>query len=95
MDVLFETIRTVRSLKEPAIPGSDYAKNLAANINKQILKEKDLRKPRKKWFYGVATAAAAVALIVTLNTIGPFSKNNMVYAMEQAYKGVKAYHGVL
>lgn len=40
-----------------------------------------MRKPRKRWYYGVA-AAATVALIITLN----FGKSNMVHAIEQAFK---------
>ncbi len=88
MQELFETIRKVHSLKEPALPDSAYPKTLAANINKRL-------KPRRRWYYAAATAAAAVALIVTLNTAAPFNRTNIVYAMEQAYKGVKSYHGVL
>lgn len=95
MEELFHTIRKVRSLKEPSMPDSTYPKNLTANINRHLLKERNSRKPRKRWFYGAATAAAAIALIIALNTIGPFNKGDVVYAMEQAYKGIKAYHGVL
>jgi outer membrane lipoprotein-sorting protein len=95
MEELLETVRLVRSLKEPSIPEMKYAERLEAKVNNELLKEKTLRKPRRRWFYGMVSAAAAVALVVTLNTIGPFSKTNMVYAMEQAFKGVKAYHGVL
>jgi len=95
MEELFNTIRKVRSLKEPNIPENNYYNNLASNVNKKLIKEKALKKPRKKWLYGVSTVAASIALIFTLNTVGPFKKTNMVYAMEQAYKGVKAYHGIL
>jgi outer membrane lipoprotein-sorting protein len=95
MEELLETVRLVRSLKEPSLPRRNYAETLANNVNKQLSKEKALRNSRKRWFYGLASAAAAVAIIFTLNTIGPFSKNNMVYAMEEAYKEVKAYHGVM
>jgi outer membrane lipoprotein-sorting protein len=95
MEELLETVRLVRSLKEPSLPNVNYAETLAININNQLSKEEASRNSRKRWFYGLASAAAAVALIFTLNTIGPFSKNNMVYAMEEAFEGVKAYHGVL
>lgn len=94
MDELFETVRLVRSLKEVNIPKDNYSDRLTRNIIKKLIKEKDLSRPRKKWFYGVA-AAAVIALIITLNTIQPFNKSNIVHAMEQAYKGIKAYHGVL
>jgi len=85
---LFDTVRKVRRLKEPAMPDGNYPKTLAANINRKL-------NPRRRWFYGMGAAAAAVALIVILNIAAPFNKNNMVYAMEQAYKEVKAYHGIL
>lgn len=94
MEEIFKTVRLVRSLKAVNIPKGNYAKKLAKNINEKLLKEKDMKKPRKRWFYG-AVAAAAVALIITLNTIQPFGKTNMVHAMEQAFSGVKAYHGVI
>jgi outer membrane lipoprotein-sorting protein len=94
MEELFETVRLVRSLKEASMPKINYSKELAVNINKQLFKEKASRKPRRRWYFGMASAAA-IALIVALNTVGPFGKNNMVYAMGQAFKGIKAYHGVL
>ena len=107
MEELFETARFVRSLKEADLPEINYGKKLATNINRQLskgdlkrkdeYKEVDLKQPRKRWLYGMASVAAAAALIITLNTVGvgPFSKTNMVYAMEKAFKGVKAYHGIL
>ncbi|QGU95939.1 hypothetical protein GOM49_13310 [Clostridium bovifaecis] len=95
MEELFETVRIMRSLKEPSIPEDEYSKRLADGINKQLLKEKGLNKPRKRWYYGIASAAAAAALIIALNTVGPVNRTNMVYAMERAFKGIKAYHGVL
>lgn len=95
VEELFETVRLVRSLKKPSIPDNNYTKNLTDSINRELLKEKASVKPRKRWFYGIATAAAAVALIFTLNAVKPFNKTNAVYAMEQAFNGVKAYHGIL
>lgn len=95
MEELFETVRLVRSLKEPSIPDDNYVKDLFGSINMEVPKEKVSSKPRKRWLYGMTFAAAAVALIFTLNAVRPFYKPNMVYAMEQAFKGVKAYHGIL
>jgi len=95
MKELFDTVRMVRSLKEPVFPEEGFAKRLAENVNEELLKEKHLKKPKKRWFYGMASAAAAVALIIGLNTVMPVNKNNMVYAVEKAFKNVKAYHGVL
>lgn len=94
VEELFETVRLVRSLKGPSLPEGNYAEKLASNINKEMLKEKNLKKSRKRWFLGIASAAV-VALVVTLNIASPFGNSNMVYAMEKAFSGVKAYHGVL
>lgn len=82
---LFETVRKMRSLKEPALPDSGYHKTLAAAINRKF-------KPERRLYYAAASVAAA-ALIFTLSTVVPFDKANIVHAMEQAYQGVKAYHG--
>lgn len=87
MEELFDAVRKVRSLKEPIMPGSSYSKTLSAYINRRL-------KTKRKWFYGAATAAAVV-LIFALGNGMPFNKSSMVYAMEQAYKEVKAYHGIL
>ncbi|MFU0825615.1 LolA family protein [Clostridium sp.] len=95
IEELFDTVRMVRSLKEPAFPEDGFTKKLAESVNEELLKEKHLKKPKKRWFYGIASAAAAVALIIGLNTVMPVNKNNMVYAVEKAFKDVKAYHGVL
>lgn len=44
-------------------------------------------KLRKKWLYGLSSVAMISALIITLNTILPIGKTNMVYAVEQSSKG--------
>jgi len=50
MEDLFETVRLVRSLKEPALPNKDFQENLVTNINKTIFKDKYSNKIRKRWF---------------------------------------------
>jgi outer membrane lipoprotein-sorting protein len=95
IEELFEAVRLVRSLKEPSMPESRFSEKIAANINGELSKTKASIKPKRRWFYGIASVAAAVALIITLNNLGPFGKTNMVYAMEKAFKEVKAYHGIL
>lgn len=94
MEEIFETIRMVKSLKEPSLPDGGYDKKLADSI-KSELNYKRSNKSRKKWFLGGASIAAAAAIIITLNIMQPFGRNNVVYAMEEAFKDVKAYHGVL
>lgn len=95
MEELFETVRLVRSLREPSMPDHNYPKKLANNISKNLLKDKYFNKSRKRWLYGAASVAAAAALIITLNTAALFGKANIVYAMEQVFKEVEVYHGVL
>lgn len=95
MSELFETVRIVRRLKQPSLPEDEFKVTLADEINMQLLKEKNSKKLRNRWFYRAVSAVAVVALIIALNKVGPFSKTNMVYAMQQAFKGMKAYHGVI
>lgn len=95
MEDLFQTVRLVRSLKEPALPNKEFQESLATNINKTIFKDRYSSKIRKRWFMGIASSAAAIALILALNAVNPAGRTNVVYAMEEAYKGIKAYHGVL
>lgn len=95
MESLFQTVRLVRSLKEPLLPDEKYNERLSSHINEKIFKNKSSSKIRKRWFMGISSSAAAIALIVTLNAINPIGRTNVVYAMEQAFKGIKAYHGVL
>lgn len=95
IEEILETIRLVRGLKQPSLPDHKYSESLTAKLNNHLFKEKATRRSGRRWLYGMSSAAAALALIVTLNIIGPFNKPNMIHAMEQAYNGVKAYHGVL
>jgi outer membrane lipoprotein-sorting protein len=95
MEELYETVRLVRSLKEPTMPSHNYGENLAEILSVEKKKEKPLSIFKGKWFLGMVSSAAAVAIIVTLNSLAPLGNRNIVYAMEQAYKNVKAYHGVL
>jgi outer membrane lipoprotein-sorting protein len=77
------------------MPSHNYGENLAEILSAEKNKEKSIRIFKGKWFFGIASAAAAVAIIVTINSLVPLGNRNIVYAMEQAYKDVKAYHGVL
>jgi outer membrane lipoprotein-sorting protein len=92
MEELFEAVRAVRSLKEPTLPGEDYPLKLTKNIKNKLSAKEAVR---KRWYMGIASAAAAIGLIVILNMTLPAGRNNMVYAMERAFKDVKTYHGIL
>lgn len=95
MEELFETVRLVRSLKEPSMPGEDYPKKLVQNVAGQLKQKGCTKKVKRNWFIAVAAVAAVLVLAVMLNFVTTFNKGNIVYAMEQAYQGIKAYHGVL
>jgi outer membrane lipoprotein-sorting protein len=95
IEEILETVRQVRSLKKTSLPDNKFSERLNEKLNEGMLKEKSSRKYKKRWFYGMASAAAAALLIITFNITGPLRQPNMVYAMEQAYNGVKAYHGIL
>ncbi|MDF2531582.1 MAG: hypothetical protein K0Q65_1163, partial [Clostridia bacterium] len=93
LEELIDTVRLVKSLKEPALPPSDYPRKVASAVAGKLSNKSLVKKPKRAWFVGLSTVAAAAVLIFILNLT--FAKNNIVYAMEQAFQGVKAYHGVL
>lgn len=116
LEELCETVRLVRSLKEPALPEPGYEKKLAKNVAYQLFKKTKENpaagKARKNPAAGTHTtrihaqrakslpligAAAAVILVVAVlaGFILPFGRTNIVYAMEQAFQGIKAYHGLI
>lgn len=95
MEELFETVRLVKSLKEPDIPRDDFPEKIADTLKKRLSREKGFRNKKRNWFFGAASVAAAVALVFLLNMFLPFGKTNMVYAMEKAFKQIRAYHGFL
>jgi len=89
---LFQTVKKVRSLREPAMPDADFKKKLAHAIKKQA--DKPRAKQRKwAWISSIAALAAIFALIV--NFLLPSGSSHLVLAMENAYQEVKAYHGML
>ncbi len=60
------------------------------------MRNKRRQKPRKRfWQRGMAAAAAVLVIAVMISTMLPFGKVDIVYAMEQAFREVEAYHGVL
>lgn len=95
LDELYETVRMVKSLKEPVFPEEGFIKILSDNVNLELKDKKSSKKSKKGLLYGVASVAAAAAILIAFNVTTRSSRNNMVYAMEQAFTDVKAYHGVL
>jgi outer membrane lipoprotein-sorting protein len=92
LEELMDTVRMIKSLREVDVPGSNYDKKISKEIAEKMKGENNKR-PKRNWYMGAASVAAAVILIFVLNLT--FGRNNIVYAMEQAFQGVKAYHGTL
>lgn len=95
LEKLMNNVRMVRSLKEPALPGKDYPKKVACAVADRLSQKAPSERPRRRWLAGIAAVAAIIVMAVMLNSILPFGKVNVVYAMEQAFQGVRAYHGFL
>lgn len=93
LEELMDTVRMLKSLKEADVPSSDYGNKISKEITKKMKDKNNSKRPKRNWYIGVASVAAAVILMFVLNLT--FARNNIVYAMEQAFQGVKAYHGTL
>ena len=89
---LFETVRKVRLLREVEYPDDLFRQRL---INSLAAKEKPVRNRRKRYAFISAASAAAILLLVTAYYFLPNKASNIVYAMENAMKVVRAYHGVI
>lgn len=89
---LFETVRKVRLLREVEYPDDLFRQRL---INSLEAKEKPVRNRRKRFAFIGAASAAAILLLVTAYYFLPNKASDMVYAMENAMKVVRAYHGII
>ncbi len=93
LDGLYKVVRQVKSLKEPAMPDKDFSGRIAQSLK---AKEKAPVKTRQKfWIGGIVGIAAVLVIVLMINFINPVNNSNIVYAMEQAYNNIKAYHGTL
>lgn len=93
LDSLYKVVRQVKSLKEPAMPDKDFSGRIAQSLK---AKEKAPVKTRQKfWIGGIVGIAAVLVIVLMINFINPVNNSNIVYAMEQAYNNIKAYHGTL
>lgn len=93
LEKCFDTVRLVRSLKEPVLPDTEYPKKLAKAVADSLPQKTTSRTKKRVWL--MSTAAAVIAVVVMFNFILTFNKTNIAYAMEKAFQGVKAYHGLL
>ncbi len=83
---LAEVMKSVRSLKSPAMPGDDFSKRISNVVTNK-------KRSYKPW-YAVAVAAVAIVFITSL-MYSPFGTKNIVNAMNKAFSEVKAYHGII
>jgi outer membrane lipoprotein-sorting protein len=90
---LYDVVRQVKSLKEPVMPDNDFPGRIARSIKAK--KKAPIKNGRRTWIGGLAGIAAILVIALTIIFIIPIGNTNMVYAMEQAYGNVKAYHGTL
>ncbi|MDF2944992.1 MAG: hypothetical protein K0S01_3850 [Herbinix sp.] len=95
---LTETVRLIRTVKETEYPDANYPERLIASLkgrepNKQ--QGSIVKIIKRAVILTAAAAAAAVLLFVSFDLALPNKNSGVVYAMEQAMKEVKAYHGVL
>ncbi|MFF2448202.1 outer membrane lipoprotein carrier protein LolA [Neobacillus sp. NPDC058068] len=93
LEDLFQTVRLVRTLKEPAMPEANFQKKLTKAMEENVSQKKPAKYRKWAWLTGVASIAAIFALM--LNLVLPFGGAKIVNAMEAAYQDVKAYHGIL
>lgn len=97
-DKLTETVKKVRALRDPAMPGEEFTERLFASLGGETMKhtKKSGSKFIKRTAITLTAAAAAAVVVLTVPNITlPGGETNIVYAMEQALSEIKAYHGVL
>ncbi len=92
---LMDTVKKVRRLREPDLPGADYPHKVTHLVYERLSRKASYRKLKLAWYGGIAAIAAVVAIVIILNSVLPLGRNNIVYAMEQAFEEVKAYHGIV
>lgn len=94
---LLETVRSVHSLKETALPDEDYQNRLLASLREEPSEQvrRTYQFTKQSWIFGAVAVAAALILFTSLNVKLPFNSPSIVSAMEQALKEVQAYHGIL
>jgi outer membrane lipoprotein-sorting protein len=95
MEELMNTVRKIRSLKEPTLPEADYPEKLAESVAKQLSAKSTVKKIKRTLITATAAVAAVVVLVFTLSSILYPRNTDIVYAMEQAFQEVKAYHGII
>jgi len=68
LEKLYDTVRSVKSLKEPALPGEDFPRRLSESVAREFGKNKRTKHKKKSWLRGM-TAAVAAMLLMALTLI--------------------------
>ncbi len=95
MDELMNTVRLIRTMKEPDMPEKDYHKRLAGGVAKKMSEKRKATRRKFAWLSGIGAVAAMVVVVFVVSLMLPLGSNRIVNAMDEAFKEVKAYHGVL
>ncbi|WP_312813954.1 sigma-E factor regulatory protein RseB domain-containing protein [Sedimentibacter sp.] len=93
LDSLYNAVRQVKSLKEPVMPDKDFSYNITQRLKEK--KKTPIKNKKRICIGSIAGIAAILVVALIMNFINPINSSNIVYAMEQAYNGIKAYHGTL
>lgn len=90
---MFDAVRQIKSLKSPAMPDEDFPHRIIQNLTEK--NRHTAKSGKRTWAGGFAGIAAVLAVALLANFAGPIKNSYVVYAVEQAYNDVKAYHGTL
>jgi len=77
------------------MPDPDYPKKLARSVQKKLSQDSSAKNRKKIWIASTAGIAAVIIIVFMLNFILPFNKADIVYAMEEAFQDIDAYHGLI
>lgn len=92
LNELYATVRKIKSLNPPMMPDKDFPDriihNLTENKNKSV-------KRGQSWILGISSVAAILVIAFLIYLPSITKEANIVYAMDEAFHRVKAYHGLL
>jgi len=91
--ILFETVRRVKSLGEVEYPKDTFQEQLIYSLTGG--KPMEHKSERKKPILIYAVVAASILLFVTMYQFLPNKNTSIVSAMERAISEMKAYHGII
>ncbi len=92
MERLMNTVRRVKSLRQEEALSEGNQEEMRSDL---IRKKHYLRRKPVRGAGLLLAAAAVIMLLMAVRIFLPSGGENMVYAMEKAFREVKAYHGVL